>query len=201
MDYKHTYVKITGKQHFNEVVKCYAAVGVLNIDPEVKYEWVERSNGTVGADNYSGRHLLYNMKYEQGGRTELILRNGKLVPKNEPANVRRRTRITYTEYPDGSSEITKIENCLTAEECQKIAPGYLDGVPHYYLDGDSIVLKSRFDFRFRLNSRVLHDNKEQDAKMDSEFWPDVMRRAGERFTAWKKTAEAAKKGESVEVII
>lgn len=136
------------------------------------------------------------------GHTEFILRNGKLAPAVELSKPKdRRTRIRYAEYPDGSRMITKIENCLTRDVCEKVAPGYLDGTPHYYLAGEDIVLHDDREFRFRLNSKVGRNPWSGNAKMDYAYWPAIMRKAGERFTACKKAAAEKAKPKIIEVVI
>ena len=179
VDWTQRYVRVTGQHEYDAAI---AALVKLTGRPILNVE-----NGSKTIAGFVGLGNLFGEVMSEGKSCNLRGSEAPLAGLLKAAGIElskpkdRRTKITYAEYPDGSRSITKIENCLTREECQKVAPGYLEGTPHYYLDGEG---------RIQLEDALKFPpfGPVTGLKFDTPYRIGLMKKAGERFVACKKAA-------------
>ncbi|NTU49583.1 MAG: hypothetical protein HGA87_01570 [Desulfobulbaceae bacterium] len=193
VDWSQRYVRVNGQAEYDAAIAAFVKMTGFKLHGEEKN--VNHSDGYVGVvrDDPSRRVASYsNTWHLRGTEAQLIdlLAEARIeLPKPKD----RRTRIRYEEE---TGRITSIENCLTREECAKVAPGYLDGTPCYWVEGGKLCVTLSF------GSIIYLRVGEEPFSVTS--WPRVekcMKEAGERFTACKKAAAENAKAKIIEVVI
>lgn len=184
--WERRYVKVNNEEEYKLAIAAYQKVTGFGAGSYEKYNSFLL---LVGVWNELIFSFYKESDFNEPKSTEATL-SELLKDANMKQSKSRRTKIEYEET-ENSVKITKIENVLTKEEAERLAPGYTKISPFYYADGNKLIINN-ID-----GCNIVWKNGITVHKEHLELLVKIMKDAGDRFVELRKKTKVVKK--SVEI--